>query len=113
MKTLRNSVTLIGRLGMDPEVKTLEKGSKVARFSLATNDSFTGADGKKVENTQWHNIIAWGSLAGVCEKHLTKGKEIAIDGHLSYRVWEDRGGIKHTSAEIIVSDVLFLGTKAN
>ena len=113
MKTLRNSVTLIGRLGMDPEVKTLEKGSKVARFSLATNDSFTGADGKKVENTQWHNIIAWGSLAGVCEKHLTKGKEIAIDGHLSYRVWEDRGGIKHTAAEIIVSDVLFLGTKAN
>lgn len=111
MKSLRNSITLIGRLGQDPEVRTLDKGNKMARFSLATNDSYTAQDGKRVETTQWHNLIVWGKLAGVCEQHLTKGKEIAVDGKLTYRNWEDKSGNKHTSAEIIVNDLLFLGNK--
>jgi len=110
MNTLRNSVKLIGRLGQDPEVKLLDKGNKVATFSLATSDSFTSKDGSKQEQTQWHNIVAWGNLAIICEKYLKKGKEIAIDGHLTYSKWEDKNGTKHYKSEIIASDLLFVGS---
>jgi len=111
MNTLRNSVKLIGRLGQDPEVKTLDKGNKFAKFSLATSDSFIGKDGNKQEQTQWHNIVVWGSLAGICEKYLKKGKEIAIDGRLTYRTWEDKNGTKHVSSEIVANDFIFIGSK--
>ena len=110
MNTLRNSVKLIGRLGQDPEVKTLDKGNKVAKFSLATSDSFTAKDGSKQEQTQWHNIVVWGNLAVICEKYLKKGKEIAIDGRLTYHTWEDKNGTKHTSAEIVANEMLFVGS---
>jgi single-strand DNA-binding protein len=110
MNTLRNSVKLIGRLGMDPEVKLLDKGNKVATFSLATSDSYTTKEGSKQEQTQWHNIVVWGKLAGICEKHLKKGKEIAIDGRLAYRTWEDKNGTRHYKSEIIASDILFVGS---
>lgn len=109
MNTLRNSVKLIGHLGQDPEIKTLDKGNKLAKFSLATNDSYTDKEGNKKEQTQWHNLVVWGNLATVCEKYLKKGKEIAVDGHISYRNWEDKNGSKHTIAEIIVSELLFVG----
>lgn len=109
MNALRNSVKLIGRLGQDPEIKTLDKGNKFAKFSLATSDSFTTKDGNRQEQTQWHNIVVWGNLAGICEKYLKKGKEIAIDGHLTYRTWEDKNGTKHTSSEIVASEMLFVG----
>ena len=112
MNTLRNNVKLIGRLGQDPEIKTLDKGNKVATFSLATSDSFTGKDGNKQEQTQWHNIVVWGNLAGICEKYLKKGKEIAIDGRLTYRSWEDKNGTKHTSSEIVASELLFVGNNS-
>jgi single-strand DNA-binding protein len=111
MNTLRNSVKLIGRLGQDPQVKTLDKGNKFAKFSLATSDSFIGKDGNKQEQTQWHNIVVWGSLAGICEKYLKKGKEIAIDGRLTYRTWEDKNGTKHVSSEIVANDFIFIGSK--
>ena len=109
MNTLSNSVKLIGRLGQDPEVKTLDKGNKFAKFSLATSDSFTAKDGSKQEQTQWHSIVVWGKLAVVCEKYLKKGKEIAIDGRLAYRTWVDTNGTKHFKSEIIASDLLFVG----
>ena len=109
MNTLRNSVKLIGRLGQDPEVKTLDKGNKIAKFSLATSESYTGKDGSKQEQTQWHNIVVWGNLAVICEKYLKKGKEIAIDGRLTYRNWEDKNGTKHTSSEIVLNELLFVG----
>jgi len=109
MNTLRNSVKLIGRLGQDPEVKTLDKGNKIAKFSLATSESYTGKDGSKQEQTQWHNIVVWGNLAVICEKYLKKGKEIAIDGRLTYNNWEDKNGTKHTSSEIVVNELLFVG----
>jgi len=112
MNTLRNSVKLIGRLGQDPEVKTLDKGNKFAKFSLATSDSYTAKDGSKQEQTQWHNIVVWGNLAGVCEKYLKKGKEIAIDGHLTYRNYEDKNGTKHFISEIIAKELLFVGINA-
>jgi len=110
MNTLRNSVKLIGRLGQDPEVKTLDKGSKFAKFSLATSDNFTAKDGSKQEQTQWHNIVAWGNLAVVCEKYLKKGREIAIDGRLTYRTWEDKNGTKHLASEIVASELLFVAS---
>ena len=110
MNTLCNSVTLIGRLGQDPEVKTLDKGSKFVKFSLATSDSYTAKDGSKQEQTQWHNIVVWGNLAVVCEKYLKKGREIAIDGRLTYRNWEDKNGTRHLSSEIVASELLFVGS---
>ena len=110
MNTLRNSVKLIGRLGQDPEVKLLDNGSKVATFSLATSESFKAKDGSRQEQTQWHSIVVWGKLAVVCEKYLKKGKEIAIDGHLAYRTWDDKNGTKHYKSEIIASDLLFVGS---
>jgi single-strand DNA-binding protein len=110
MNTLRNSVKLIGRLGQDPEVKLLDKGNKVATFSLATSDSYTAKDGSKQEQTQWHTIVVWGNLAVICEKYLKKGREIAIDGRLAYRTWEDKNGTKHYKSEIIASDLLFVGS---
>jgi single-strand DNA-binding protein len=110
MNTLRNSVKLIGRLGQDPEVKLLDKGNKVAIFSLATSDSYTTNEGSKQEQTQWHTIVVRGNLAGICEKYLKKGKEIAIDGCLAYRTWEDKNGTRHYKSEIIASDILFVGS---
>ena len=110
MNTLRNSVKLIGRLGQDPEIKTLEKGNKMARLSLATSDAYTDKEGNRQEQTQWHSLVVWGNLATICEKYLSKGKEIAIDGRLAYRNWEDKNGSKHTTAEIVVSELLFVGS---
>ena len=110
MNTLRNSVKLIGRLGQDPEIRNLEKGSKMARFSLATSDTFTDKQGNRKEQTQWHNLVVWGNLATVCEKYLKKGKEIAVDGRIAYRNWEDKNGAKHIATEIVVNDILFVGT---
>jgi single-strand DNA-binding protein len=110
MNTLRNSVKLIGRLGQDPEVKLLDTGNKVATFPLATSESFTTKDGNKQEQTQWHSIVVWGKLAVVCEKYLKKGKEIAIDGHLTYNKWEDKNGARHYKSQIVANDLLFIGT---
>lgn len=113
MNNLRNRVQLIGRLGLDPEVKNLEKGKKVAHFSLATNDTYFDKEGKKVEQTQWHNLVVWGKLCDVCEKYLKKGTEIAVDGKLTNRKWEDKEGKPHYITEIVVNELVFLGAKAN
>ena len=111
MKNLRNSVHLIGRLGMDPEVKSFDNNKKVARFSLATDESYKNAKGEKVEETQWHNLVVWGSQATVAEKFLKKGKEIMIEGRLTTRKWEsEKEGTKYIT-EIIVNDILMLGGK--
>ncbi len=110
MRSLRNSVTLIGNLGKDPEVKTFGE-SKKASFSLATNDSYKNAKGEKVEDTQWHNIIIWGSLAGVAEKYLKKGSEVCVEGKLVHRDYETPEGEKRHITEIVVNDLLMLGDK--
>ncbi len=110
MKTLRNSVQLIGRLGKDPEVKTFGDKKK-ASFSIATTDSYKNAKGEKVEDTQWHNLVIWGSLAGVAEKYLKKGQEIAIEGKLVHRMYETNAGEKKYITEINVNDLVMLGGK--
>jgi single-strand DNA-binding protein len=109
MNTLRNSVKLIGNLGMDPEMKEFENGTKLAKFSVATNDSYKNAQGERVDDTQWHNLIAWNKTAELVEKYLEKGKEIAVEGRLVTRSYEDKeGGVKYTT-EIIVNEFLMIG----
>ncbi len=107
MKSLRNSVQLIGRLGKDPEVKMFNDRKK-ASFSIATSDSYTNQKGEKVEETQWHNVVIWGKLAGVAEKYLKKGNEVAIEGKLVHRVYEANGE-KRFFTEVSVNEMVMLG----
>lgn len=111
MTNLRNSVRLIGHLGQNPEIKTTVNGKKVANFSIATNETYTNAEGKKVSDAMWHLIVAWGKQAEFCEKYLEKGKEVAIEGKLSVRDYIDKSGNKRYVTEIIVNDLLMVGPK--
>ena len=97
MNTLRNKVQLIGNLGNDPEIITLESGKKLAKFSIATNESYKNSLGEKITDTQWHNVVAWNKTAEIIEKYVTKGNEIAIEGKLTSRSYESKEGEKNTS----------------
>ena len=110
MKSLRNSVQLIGRLGKDPDVKTFGDKKK-ATFSIATTDAYKNKKGEKVEDTQWHKIVIWGKLATVAETYLKKGQQIAVEGKLMHRMYEAEGGEKRYITEIAVNDILMLGGK--
>ena len=112
MNTLRNSVKLIGHLGANPEVKDLENGNKVARFTIATNDSYKNKAGEKVENTEWHSLVAWGKTAEIAEKYLEKGKEVAIEGKLTHRSYDDKDGNKKYTTEVLVNEVMMLGGRS-
>ena len=109
MNTLRNKVQLIGNLGNDPEIVNLESGKTLAKFSVATNESYKNVQGEKVTDTQWHNIVAWGKTAQIIEKYVGKGKEVAIEGKLTTRSWEDKDGVKRYSTEVVCSELLMLG----
>ena len=111
MYALKNKVQLIGNLGNDPEVKTTENGKKLARFSVATNESYRNASGEKVTETTWHNLVAWGKVAEIAEKFLTKGKEVAIDGKLINRSYTDKDGNKKYITEVQVNELLMLGSE--
>jgi single-strand DNA-binding protein len=111
MKTLRNSVQLIGRLGKDPEIRTFEKGTKLATFSIATTDSYKNQKGEKVEDTQWHNIVIWGKLAELAGKYLKKGNEVVIEGKLIHKAYETAAGEKKYFTEINVNDFVLVGSK--
>ncbi|AVI50454.1 single-stranded DNA-binding protein [Pukyongia salina] len=109
MNALRNKVQLIGRLGQDPEIINLDSGKKLAKFTVATNDSYKNANGERVEDTQWHNVVAWGKTAEIIENYVTKGKEIAVEGKLTHRSYEDKEGIKRYSTEVVCNELLLLG----
>lgn len=109
MSTLRNKVQLIGNLGNNPEIVNLESGSKLAKFSIATNESYKNAQGEKVQDTQWHNIVAWNKTADIIEKYLEKGNEIALEGKLATRSYEDKEGQKRYITEIICNEIVLLG----
>lgn len=113
MYALKNKVQLIGNLGSNPEIKTTEGGKKLARFSIATNEVYRNAKGDKVTETQWHNLIAWGKVAEIAEKYLTKGSEVAIEGKLINRNYNDKDGNKKLVTEIQVNEVLMLGEKSS
>jgi single-strand DNA-binding protein len=112
MYALKNKVQLIGNLGNAPEVKTTESGKKLARFSVATNESYRNASGEKVTETTWHNLVAWGKVADIAEKYLNKGSEVAIEGKLINRSYTDKDGNKKYITEVQVNELLMLGSKA-
>ena len=109
MSTLRNKAQLIGHVGNDPEIKTFDGGKKLAKLSIATNESYKNDKGEKVEETQWHNLVAWGKTADIIEKYVVKGKEIAIEGKLTHRSYEDKNGEKRYVTEVVIDELLMLG----
>lgn len=109
MNTLRNKVQLIGNLGNDPEIINLESGKTLAKFAIATNESYKNTQGERVTQTNWHNIVAWGKTAEIVEKFVAKGKEVAIEGKLTTRSWEDKDGIKRYVTEVVCNELLMLG----
>ena len=111
MYALKNKVQLIGNLGNAPEIKTTESGKKLARFSVATNESYRNAKGEKVTETTWHNLVAWGKVADIAEKYLTKGKEVVIEGKLINRSYTDKDGNKKYITEVQVNELLLMGDK--
>ena len=111
MNTLRNKVSLIGRLGAKPEIVKFENGRKLARFSIATNESYKNKAGEWVENTQWHNVKAWGRSAEFAEKAFDKGIELVVDGRLVNNTYETKSGEKRYSTEIEANDFLILSPK--
>tara|TARA_B100000401_G_C52794826_1_gene715308 strand:- start:353 stop:685 length:333 start_codon:yes stop_codon:yes gene_type:complete len=108
MKNLRNRVQLIGNLAADPEVKNLESGKLMAKLSIATSDSYINNTGDKIEDTQWHNVVAWGKNADLAGKYLAKGQQVCIEGKLNHRSYEDKNGDTKYVTEVIVNDFLFL-----
>ncbi|WP_338646637.1 single-stranded DNA-binding protein [Flavobacterium sp. KS-LB2] len=106
---MKNRVQLIGRVGQDPEVKTLDGGKKLATVSIATNDVYYKENGDKVEQTEWHRVTAWGKTADIIEKYVIKGKEIGIEGKLTHRSYDDKNGEKRYVTEIVANEVLLLG----
>jgi single-strand DNA-binding protein len=94
---------------MNPQIKILESGSKLAKFTLATNETYTNSNGEKVTETEWHQVVAWNKTADLIESYLQKGKEVALEGKLTTRSWEDGNGSKKYTTEIVCSEVLFLG----
>lgn len=109
MNSLKNKVQLIGHLGNDPEIITLENGSKLAKFAIATNETYKNTEGEKVTDTQWHNIVAWGKMAEIAENYLAKGKEVMIEGKLMSRSYETKEGEKRYITEIKCNELLMLG----
>jgi single-strand DNA-binding protein len=111
MNNLRNKVQLIGNLGNKPEIITLDSGKKLAKFSVATNEHYKNDKGEKQTNTEWHNVIAWGKTAEIAEMFLDKGKEIALEGKLTSRSYEDKDGNKRYITEVVAHELLLLGSK--
>ncbi len=106
MTTLRNRVQLVGNLGMNPEVKAFDNGKKLAKFTLATNEVYSDGKGNSTTTTQWHNIVAWGKQAEIAEKYLQKGKEVAIEGRITYRQYEDKNKQTRYITEIVLNNFI-------
>ena len=112
MKNLRNRVQLIGNVGKEPQIKTFESGKTLATFSLATSENYTDQNGKKVQDTQWHQVVAWGKTANFIESYIDKGNRIAIDGKLMHRSYNDKEGATRYVTEVVVNEVMMLSPKA-
>lgn len=109
MNAMKNKVQLIGYVGQDPEVKTFDGGKKLANIIIATNDFYINDKGEKVEQTEWHRLTAWGKVADIIEKYVAKGKEVAIEGKLTHRSYDDKDGNKRYVTEVVINDLLLLG----
>ena len=108
MNTLKNKVQLIGNLGFDPEVREIAKGRKVARISVATNDSYRNASGERVTDTQWHTVVAWGQTAEMVERLLRKGSPVMLEGRLVHRSYEAKDGSKRYITEVVMNNFQLL-----
>jgi single-strand DNA-binding protein len=106
-----NKVTILGRLGSDPEVKYLPSGQAVCNFSVATSEAWADKTGNKQERTEWHRIVVWGKLAESCSTYLSKGKQVYLEGALQTRSWEDKSGKKLYTTEVVAKTVQFIGAK--
>jgi len=109
MNALRNKVQLIGNLGQDPEIVNLDNGGKLAKFSVATNEIYKNSKGEKVTDSQWHNVVAWGKTAEIVENYLAKGNEVAVEGKLVHRSYENKEGEKRYVTEIKCNELVMLG----
>ncbi len=109
MNALRNKVQLIGHVGNEPEIKTFDGGKKLANITLATNEVYYKENGDKVEQTEWHRVIAWGKTAETIEKYVIKGNQIAIEGKLTHRSYDDKNGEKRYVTEVVANELLLLG----
>lgn len=105
---MKNRVQLIGHVGQEPEIKTVNN-KKLATLTIATNDFYYNEKGNKVEQTEWHRVTAWGKTAEIIEKYVTKGKEVAVEGKLTHRSYDDKDGNKRYVTEILVNELLLLG----
>jgi single-strand DNA-binding protein len=107
-----NKVILIGHLGKDPEIRYTPDQTAVATFSLATSETWTDKNGARQEHTEWHNIVAWSRLADLSKRFLAKGRQVYIEGRLRSRDWTDRDGNKRRTTEVIVSQIVLLGSRS-
>jgi len=108
-----NKVILVGNLGKDPEIRSLESGTKVANFTLATNENYKNKNGDKVEHTEWHNIVVWRGLADIADTYLKKGSQVFIEGRLRTRAWDDKDGNKRYTTEVYADNMVMLGSRQN
>ena len=108
MNTIRNKVQLLGHVGQEPEISLLEDGKKMAKFSMATNEHYTNAQGEKVEKTHWHRIVFWNKATEIVEQHVHKGTRLVIEGKLTTHSWEDEAGVKHYRSEIVGRELMLL-----
>src|SRR3954451_16862340 len=106
-----NKVILVGRLGKDPEVKYTQGGTPIARFSLATDETWKDQGGEKQQRTEWHSIDAWSKLAEICGQYLTKGRLLYLEGRLQTRAWEDKDGNKRSTTEVRADNMVMLSGK--
>ncbi|TCP28251.1 single-strand binding protein [Tenacibaculum skagerrakense] len=111
MNALKNRVQLIGNLGNKPEVIILDSGKKLAKFSVATNETYKNSKGEKVTDTQWHNVVAWNKTAEIIENYLDKGSEVMVEGKLTSRSYETESGDKRYVTEVVCNEILMLGNK--
>ncbi len=105
---MKNSIQLIGNVSQEPEIKTFETGRKLANITIATNDVYYKENGDKVEKTEWHRVTAWGKTADIIEKYVTKGKEVAVEGKLTHRSYDDKEGNKRYITEVVINEILLL-----
>jgi single-strand DNA-binding protein len=110
MSTLKNTVRLTGNLGFDPEVREIATGRKVARMSVATNESYRNANGEFVTDTQWHTVVAWGNTAEQVQRMLRKGSPVNLEGRLVHRSYKNKEGVTRHITEVVLRDFKLMGS---
>ncbi|MDD4812991.1 MAG: single-stranded DNA-binding protein, partial [Bacteroidales bacterium] len=106
-----NKVILVGNVGKDPEIRHLENNLVLARFSLATSETYKNKNGEMVTNTEWHNIVAWRQLAELAERFIKKGRQLYVEGKITTRQWDDKEGNKRYTTEIVADNIRLLGKR--